>query len=309
MKNDKNIVDLYIESHLDEEYERIKSCSYEDIRHVPTLTSCCNEWKKLTTIAMDDCIGTKHYVNSPLIRRFHHSMCHANRKGCLSPYNGWEKIKSDKSLFEQLLRNRLTYNETFIRNGIPDVIPLYVYAQGMSVMRSYPMVSYFKPTLAKYLINKYLSDTNWIVDPFSGYSGRMLGALACNKNYVGSDICHSSIEESSELYSFISTEFNIDANAYLDYGDAREVCTDTFDALFTCPPYKDIEQWPSAEDGGVHSCEEWIDICIDNNKCDRYLFVVDDSIIKSEHYKKHIVEEIENRSHFGSNVEYVVLLT
>ena len=49
-----------------------------------------------------------------------------------------------------------------------------------------------------------------------------------------------------------------------------------------------------------------IDICLRKFKCKRYLFVVDDrSTVK---YKNNVVEKIKNRSHFGSNFEYVVLI-
>ena len=47
----------------------------------------------------------------------------------LCPFDGWGKIKSDKILFEKLLRNRLTYNESFIKHGIPNEIPVHIYAQ------------------------------------------------------------------------------------------------------------------------------------------------------------------------------------
>ena len=36
----------------------------------------------------------------------------------------------------------------------------------------------------------------------------------------------------------------------------------------------------------------------------KYLFVVDET----EKYKNYIVETIENKSHFGSNFEYVILI-
>ena len=39
----------------------------------------------------------------------------------------------------------------------------------------------FKPYLAKYLISEFLPDSNIIFDPFSGFSGRMLGAASLGK--------------------------------------------------------------------------------------------------------------------------------
>ena len=51
-------------------------------------------------------------------------------------------------------------------------------------------------------------------------------------------------------------------------------------------------------------CDQWIDECIKRFNCKKYLFVVD----KTEKYKENIVEEIKNNSHFGSKIEYVILI-
>lgn len=297
MKNTETIVNDYINKNLEKEFDRIQAYAYNELKLIPSEDSCKNEWMSLFNT-------NKSWSFSNIIKRFHQSICLANRRNMLCPFDGWGKIKSDKILFEKLLRNRLTYNESFIKHGIPNEIPLHIYAQGMSIMRLYPEVSYFKPSLAKYLINKYLNDTEWILDPFSGYSGRMLGALACNKNYCGSDLCYISTQESEQIYNWLLNNFDNIQQVYIDNTDAEELHSDTFDALFTCPPYEDIESWPDVQ-STIHTCDDWIDICIKNNKCKKYLFVVDNKI---EKWKSNIVETLENKSHFGKNIEYVVLI-
>ena len=52
------------------------------------------------------------------------------------------------------------------------------------------------------------------------------------------------------------------------------------------------------------SCDDWIDICLSHFKCNKYIFVVDETI----KYKDKIVEEIENKSHFNTNKEYIIVL-
>jgi hypothetical protein len=52
------------------------------------------------------------------------------------------------------------------------------------------------------------------------------------------------------------------------------------------------------------SCDDWIDICINNFKCKKYLFVVDNT----EKYRDYIVDIIENKSHLNKNKEYVILI-
>ena len=70
----------------------------------------------------------------------------------------------------------------------------------------------------------------------------------------------------------------------------------------TCPPYGNKEHWNNNE--VIKSCDDWIDECINRYICDYYLFVVD----KTTKYHYNIVETIINKSHFGSNNEYVVLI-
>lgn len=53
-------------------------------------------------------------------------------------------------------------------------------------------------------------------------------------------------------------------------------------------------------------CFKWIDICLDRFKCRKYIFVVDDLTVGK--YTDNVVEKIENRSHFGTNFEYVVVI-
>lgn len=78
--------------------------------------------------------------------------------------------------------------------------------------------------------------------------------------------------------------------------------TGTYDCLFTCSPYNLKEIWNENETN--LSCDEWIDECLKRFTCKRYIFVVD----KTEKYKDKIVEEISNKSHFGNNIEYIIVI-
>ncbi len=213
----------------------------------------------------------------------HRSVWHANKQGFLSPYDAWQ----DDELLKKLIKNRVIYKGCNLdRSKV-----LY----GLSAAYIAPRVSIFNPYLAKYLVSKYLNEFNIIFDPCSGYSGRMLGVCSLGKYYIGQDVNNITIDESDNLIDKLNL-------------DARVSCKDSlndigvYDCLFTCPPYNLKETWnQSIED---KSCDEWIDAFIKNYRCKKYLFVVD----KTEKYKDCIVEEIENKSHFSKNVEYVVLL-
>jgi len=225
-----------------------------------------------------------------LIRFFHKSVFEASKKNKLSPLQAWQ----DKDLIKKSALNRLKYVG---RCEPQDIL------KGFSIAQIAPKVSVFRSTLAKNLIEKYLGNVDLIIDPFSGFSGRMLGAFNSGKKYIGFDVNEKHVKESNEIIAYKS----IQGFCKVEVQDLT-----TFEktdwqnqnaALFTCPPYEDKEHWN--EDEIEKSCDEWIDLCLKKHKgCKRYLFVVDET----EKYKDKIVETLANKSHFGTNFEYVILL-
>ena len=265
--------------------------------------SCKKEWVTLTTKQLT----LKN--PSPIIRKFHKSIHKANRYKHLSNFEYWKLLKKDFELFRKFYFNRLTRSDWFkfsdnykyLEEGY---VPDFIYYCGLTTSGKAPLPSYFKPMLAKYIINKYLTEYDTVFDPFSGYSGRMLGALACGKNYVGHDINEVTIKESKKIRSFLNDNVGTfdSISCKLKVAD---VCNSKgkYDCLFTCSPYGLIEKWNQPIQN--YSCDEWISICLKNFKCDKYVFVTDDKIRK---YKKNVVEELTNTSHWGKNKEYIVAI-
>lgn len=286
-----------IHNYYKSEWHKVKSVKFP----YPKIDSkrCLSELKSLMTIQ------TSTKTSSPIIRKFHKSMHEANRKGRLSSYEYWQKIKSDKELFKKFYYNRLMRSDWFkekdnykyLERG---EVPIEIYYCGLTTSGFAPLPSYFKPMLAKYLINKYLSKYKTIFDPFSGYSGRMLGAIACKKNYIGQDINKITLEESKYIYQYISNY--IKGSVKLIHKDSLK-SKGNYECLFTCSPYGNIENWNQKIKS--YSCDEWIDKIIARYKCNRYVFVTDNTIKK---YKKYVKEKINNTSHWGKNSEYVVVI-
>lgn len=285
------------------EFESIQDIDFPLVSFsIPSLESCVKEFNKL--IKSDGKLSSKG--TSEIIKLFHRSRMFANVGTNLSPYEGWQILKSDINEFAAFYENRLRYADWFRDNPdclVEGKVRADTYGIGLSTSKKYPFVTYFKPMLAKYIIKKYLNDYNTIFDPFSGYSGRMLGTLASNKNYIGHDLCEFSIEESKKIHLFITDEFDNVPECTLE---VKDVLTDSgkYECLFTCPPYENIENWPGVPQMN-YSCDKWIDICLKNFDCERYVFVVDNKI---EKYKSFIKEEITNTSHFSKNKEYIVVI-
>ncbi len=203
--------------------------------------------------------------------------------GHKAPCDAWY---DDEQLYKTI-ENRLKYKGD-------NLTPMDI-VNGFSISKLAPKVSLFRPATAKYIIKKYLNNFDTIFDPCAGFSGRMLGACAANKKYIGYDINSITVEESNKLKNLLK----LDAEIYCK--DSLYI-KETHECLFTCPPYGNKENWH--QDIEVLSADEWIETCLKNFKCKKYLFVVD----KTDKYKNYIVDNISNKSHFANNSELVILI-
>lgn len=204
-----------------------------------------------------------------IIRHFHKSIYDASKKGLKSPRSAWE----DKELIKKVAENRLKY----VGSCRPSDI-----LQGFSVTRLAPKISVFSPKLGEKLISKYLDNFSEIVDPFSGFSGRLIASANLGKTYIGKDINESHIKESNDIIEYKKyRNVSVSKEDLLTKNDIEE-----YECLFTCPPYGGKEHWNKNNNEIEKSCDEWIDICLQKYKCKKYLFVVDET----EKYINYIVD-------------------
>lgn len=222
------------------------------------------------------------YVGSSIVRNFHESIWEARVGSNISPVECW----NNKELLEKTVRNRMIYSSRLSSQCIVD---------GFNVSKIAPKVSVFNPMLAKHLIETHLKLEygKEIFDPFSGFSGRMLGACALGIKYIGQDINQKHVDESNKIIDALNLNAVVTCKNVLD-------SQGVYYSLFTCPPYNLKEIWNNKEIN--MSSDEWVDICMKNFLCREYLFVVD----WTEKYKDFIVETIDNRSHFSNKKEYVL---
>ena len=79
------------------EIERLKNCLDKEIKEKEIeneIYKLVNEQQSLER-------------NSAIIRKYHKSIAFANKENKLSPYDGWQQIKSSMSLFSLLYKNRI----------------------------------------------------------------------------------------------------------------------------------------------------------------------------------------------------------
>lgn len=219
-----------------------------------------------------------------VIRYFHKSIWSAHKDGSISPLQAWE----NKDLVLKAALNRLKYKGYCTPESV---------VSAFTIAKIAPRVSLFKVSLMQDIIKSFVNDSSLIVDPFSGFSGRMLGAINCKKQYIGRDISEQHIQESKEIAAYKNI------NVVLEVEDILKAPVRCYKnaTLITCPPYSDKEVW--GQEVEFKSCDEWIDVCLEKYECDSYIFIVDET----KKYKNNIVKTIENKSHFNTNYEYVIL--
>ncbi len=218
-----------------------------------------------------------------VIKNFHKNIYTSRVGSHITPVEAW----NDKDLLLKTILNRMVYHK-------PPYTPKII-RDGLNISKKAPKVSVFKPSLARFLIENFLNDFDTVFDPFSGFSGRMLGCCSLGKKYIGQDINKEQVLYSNQIIDLLKL------NATVIQKDIFE-SSGEYDCLFTCSPYNLKEIWNDNETD--LSCDEWIEVCLKNFKCKKYLFVVD----KTEKFKDCIVYEISNRSHLNSNTEKVILL-
>ena len=306
----ERIADLY----LDREWEWVRSHDLPRETEFPVSDrSIENEVKRL--VQEDRSWKTR----SPLIKKYHPSVVEASRKNLDSPAAGWRALQSDRDRFRKFYLNRLRCSDWFneFKKGKEEYtahwpallegrVPSFIYRIGLTTSGKYMNVSMFKPHAAKYLIKKYLSGFDEVFDPFSGFSGRLLGAVACGKRYIGRDISGTVIGESKAMMEEIGPlfeKYGVKPEYDLAVADATAE-SGSYGCLLTCSPYADAETWKDV-DLQVRTCDDWIDVCLERYDCGKYVFVTDGNIVK---YRRNAVEVFRNQCHWGANEEFVVVI-
>lgn len=243
-----------------------------------------NDWNHLCNYENNEYVPQCR-IGSSIIKQFHKSIYKCRVGNNLSPYEGWY---NDDAL-KKVIRNRLIYKN--------DVDPSKILA-GFNISKICPCISIFNPVLAKYLVKKYLDEFNIVFDPFSGFSGRLLGVASTGKRYIGHDLNEIAIDEATQIVEYLhlpNSNYHISLQNILD-------STGEYECLLTCPPYNTKEKY--SNESTFKTCDEWITECLTRFKCKKYVFVVDDTT----KYDDKVTEEIKSDSHFAHTTEKVVVI-
>jgi len=108
-------------------------------------------------------------------------------------------------------------------------------------LKTFGAVHNFRPAISKAIYDKYCPKNGMVLDPCSGYGGRLLGFYT-SKNpitYYGIDANAETIKNLRHMKRIVSRDI-LDKKVKLLYGAFEDVCIpeqEQFDLIFTSPPY------------------------------------------------------------------------
>lgn len=150
-------------------------------------------------------------------------------------------FNDDKKLLKTI-RNRLgmewirpsTNKKGEVLNGVNEAFSISVkmLVQGFRSQSLVAGTSLFKPDIAKYLCLKYSNEGDTVGDYSCGFGGRLLGAMATGRKYIGTDpLTTPELENMIKFYGFKdATLINSGSENYR--GDENSI-----DFSFSSPPY------------------------------------------------------------------------
>lgn len=210
------------------------------------------------------------------------------------------KISSHDAFYDMLIRwrmiqNRIQYMGRFIDNK--------QILTALNVTRTCKQPSWFKKSLAKRLLETY-SASDIVYDLAAGWGARADACKELNKTYVACDLNPELVEWHHEN--------NRDE---IQCQDGKSFKYDGECTIFICPPYSDPKTGRCFEDynfagfddasKSLSQCD-WLKIAMENAPNFKEAILV--CKIVDEGWDRFIVEEIHNRSHFGDNKEYVLVV-
>lgn len=205
----------------------------------------------LNNVELDTFIGEVFATNDPqIIEEFHDTltdMILGSISAMEAKYGRTPKSVENFSItsdFRQFIDDTSVVKRVADNGGVAK-------ARGGGFAKKYDY-STFNPALAEFLLKQYFTPGMNILDPFSGRSTRALMANKNKMHYHGFDVSAmtlkinmNKIEELEEdNHPFYDSSYNIN---YTN-GDGTKlegIEDESYDGIFTCPPYFNIEKYES----------------------------------------------------------------
>lgn len=152
------------------------------------------------------------------------------------------EIFNDDTLLKKIIHNRLGLDwidHDGKGEGVNEAFNLSfkMLIQGMRSMRLISQISIFKPTVAKWLTEKYSKPNNIVYDYSAGFGARMLGVVSCGRNYIGVD--PMTVPELITMRDY----FKLNATLIQNGSENVRLDENSIDLSFSSPPYFNQESY------------------------------------------------------------------
>lgn len=166
------------------------------------------------------------------------------------------ELFNNDSILKKIIHNRLGLDWIDDNDKGPGVnesfnLSFKMIIQGMRSMRLVSQISMFKPTVAKWITEKYSNPNDTIYDYSAGFGGRMLGTLSANRNYIAADPL--TIPELIQMKDFL----NLSPTLFHSGSEFVRLDKHSIDLSFSSPPYYDQEYYSTDPSQAYNKGEDY----------------------------------------------------
>lgn len=209
-----------------------------------------HEYQKLFNHKIDlekNELNNNGHLATNICKHFCNSYYLSTERDSLSMIEIWD----NDDLLKKVIKNRLVLdwksktNESFN-------ISHKMLIQGMRSMRIVPGITMFKPEIAKYICMKYSNEGDTIGDYSCGFGGRLLGAMSCDRKYIGTDpLTVPELQKMADFYQF--------KDCQLIQSCSEDYCGEenSIDLYWSSPPYFDQEYYSSDNTQAYNKGEDY----------------------------------------------------
>jgi hypothetical protein len=154
--------------------------------------------------------------------------------------NRYEAVSlGEKSAFEAWHTDKLLERAIRFQFKVGDPVLPHRVLRAVTMNCRTPTI--FRPTVARFVYQRYCSAGGTVWDPCSGFGGRLLGALAAGVEYVGTDVDSATVEGNLALAKTLGREVRVEKTP------AEKFVPPPVDLVFTSPPYFNRELYSQEE--------------------------------------------------------------
>ena len=215
-------------------------------------------------------------------------------------YKKENELISNSLIREKIIANRCKYlNKSRMELTTDDLL------LGFKRSGLYVGYSHFNPLILKYFIKKY--DVKKCYDPCGGWGHRLLGA--CNlEKYIYNDLSQSTYNNIKRIIHDLKIK-----NVVAYNNDARNfIPNENFDAMFTCPPYYNLESYECGDFESYEEYEKFIeslfDVFYSKESCKIFGIVIREDYL-NEKFKNKCIESFtinnKNSKHLTSTANHI----